>query len=344
MVDINLIGDDQTQFEPDENEREFQDAYGGEPEDFSQDTFMRSDTFDTTDYGSMLKKRKSKTGVIVLFIIVMGLLAATAYVLFKPSKTQQLASQNANVMPEEVEAIPVDSAVSPAQVPPGDLGTSPSGESNIAANPSTIPANVLNLIKKSYNGYQSINTLVNSLPASINFTSISYYNDGKVLFEILSADKSAIDNIDALLRQRMPGAKISMVSTGIRSIKGHQYYQAILTGELSSYQTAGPAIASSPRYLSSDEMTQLLNRLAEKNRVKIVQITPGKNKISENVALLPITVRITGLKDNLLRTLGSIIDENVNVSFVKILLIARETELGNPQMTLVLNVDLFQTA
>lgn len=345
MVDINLIGDDQTQFEPDENEKEFQDAYGGEGEDFSQDSFMRSDTFDTTDYSNMIKKGGSKTGVIILFIIVVGLLAATAYVLFKPSKTQQVASMDTGVLPEEVEmqeVPPEDSAASGNLAnlqEPSNQGTQPAASTTA---PVTIPSTVLDLIAKSYSGFRSINQLVNSLPPTVNFTIITY-NDGKVLFELLSNDQTSISDIDAILNQKIPGAKITSVSHGIKNIKGRQYFQAILKGELITPQSAGASVTSTPRYLTFDEMQQLITRVAGEKRVRLLEIQQGTSKIENGVSVLPLTMRISGLKDNLLQTMKGVLDENVNLSFVKISLVAKELEIGNPQMTLILNVNLFQT-
>ncbi len=343
MVDINLIGDDQTQFEPDENEKDFQDAYRGDSGDFSQDTFMRSDSFEPADYNKVIRKGSSKAGVIILFIIVLALLAVTAYILFKPAKTQRIATIDSADLSGEIEVVPPeDTSMTPVE--PGMENVGAGDVSEITTTPqSTISPTVLDLIAKSHSGFQIINQLVNSIPPAVDFTMITY-SDGKVIFELLSENETAIADIDAVLQQRIPAANLQKVSGGIKPIKGRQYYQALIKGEINSRQLAGQAVSTPPRYLSGEEVKQLISRICEQNNVRFQEMTQGVNKVRDNMAVQPITIRIAGIKNNLLQTLKSMLDENVNLSFVKISLIAREMEPGNPVMTLVLHVNLFQNA
>ncbi|NOZ60116.1 MAG: hypothetical protein GXO74_00390 [Calditrichaeota bacterium] len=344
MVDINLIGDDQTQFEPDENEKNFQDAYSADSGDFSQNSFMRNDSFENSDYTKVIHKSGSRVGVIVLFIIVLGLLAITAYILFKPAKTQRIASVDNADMESAVEAIPAgDSTLTPVE-DGANTSATPAGGQAASMSTTAIPATILDRITRSYSGFNTINQLVNSIPPAANFTMITY-SDGRVIFELLSEDATTLSDIDAVLRQRMPSANLEKVSGSSKIIKGKKYFQALIKGEIDSRQFAGqPPVSSTPRFLDAAEMQQLLKRVCEQNGARLLELSQGTEKIEKGLAVSPLTVRISGLKSNLLQTMKNILDENVNISFVKISLIAKEMELGNPEMTLVLHVSMYRNA
>lgn len=340
MVDINLIGDDQTQFEPDENEKEFQDAYSPDSGDFSQNNFMRNDSFENTDYTKVIRKSGSKVGVIILFLIVLALLAVTAYILFKPAKTQRISAIDNADMGGEVEAVPPeDTSLTPVEenLAPATTATEEQPSSTMTT---AIPATVLDRITRSYSGFNAINQLVNSIPPAVNFTMITY-SDGKVLFELLSSDEATLSDIDAVLQQRMPSANLQKVSSSSKTIKERRYYQTLVKGEIGSGRAP---VSSLPRFLEPAEMKQLLGRVCEQQGVRLIEMNQGVERIEDNLAVSPVTIRISGLKSNLLQTMKSLLDENVNISFVKISLIANEMELGNPEMKLVLHVSMYRNA
>ena len=62
MVDINLIGDDQDQFE-DDNEKDFNDNYNSDSNDFDQSSYMKGGAMDNQDYTKVIRKGGSKAGV-----------------------------------------------------------------------------------------------------------------------------------------------------------------------------------------------------------------------------------------------------------------------------------------
>lgn len=280
MVDINLIGDDQTQFEPDENEKDFQDAYSADSGDFSQNEFMRNDSFDNADYTKVIRKSGSRAGVIVLFILVLTLLAVTAYILFKPAKKQRIAALDQSDLGGQIEAVPVEDT----SLTPVEDNLTPSTSAVTEQPPSTmttaVPVTILDRIARSYSGFNAINQLVNSIPPAINFTMITY-SDGKVLFELMSEDETSLSDIEAVLQRRMPTANLQKLSSSRKMVKGRQYFQALVKGDISPTSTQ-PPVSSAPRFLDTSDIKQLLSRLCEQQSVQLLEVNQGVERIEED--------------------------------------------------------------
>jgi len=328
MVDINLIGDDQTQYENEENEKDFQDTYSSDANELTQNTYMRGETIDSSEYAKVIRRGGSKAGVFVLFVVVVGLLAVTAYILFKPTSTKQQSqteSPEATQMPVD-EGIDTTSLNVASQMETGsDLG------SNISL---ALKENII----KSRQGFDVVNQVVNSIPSKISFTMITY-NDGNVLFELLADTESEISDIEAVLRQKVYSANIRILSHDLRYIKGKQYYQALLNGKVDVSSVSG--VIQRPQFLTSDELYQRLKVFCEDNGLRIKQFDTGTERNQGDLNVLPITFRAFGIKAGIMNLMQQILAENINVSFVKISLIANEADLQRPYLTLVLNLTLY---
>ena len=229
MVDINLIGDDQAQFGEDK-EKDFQDTYASDASDLTQNTYMRGDGIDSSEYERVMKRGGSKVGVVVLFIVVISLLATTAYILFGPGKTRPMGdeqltqSDSPNFQEEAITEEVADSQVTSAQIVDTESQVDTDEMQNIGVSPA-----LREEIIKSHHGVNSVVQIMNSIPASTNLTMITY-NDGSILFELLTENASDISGIENILKQRVNSSDITLISQDTKYIKNRQYHQALING------------------------------------------------------------------------------------------------------------------
>ncbi|MDW7680246.1 MAG: hypothetical protein SCK70_06755 [bacterium] len=331
MVDINLIGDDQTQFNDEEDEKDFQDAYGSDSNDFSKRSYIKGSSIDNTDYTKVMRRSGSKTGVIILFIIVIALLASTAYILFKPGKTVD----QIQITPTVTEAENFEDALDEAVTEETASDAEPILESSVS------PV-LRQRIIQSRQGIKTIGQVINTIPSGINFTLISY-QDGNVLFELLANNKPDIDRLDASLKQNVYLSNLNVLSTDVRQIKGRQYHQALVRGNvnLERFRESVTGVRS-PQTVGSDALRNRLGVICKENNLSIKQFDSGTEKTENQLRVTPITIRVYGLKTGLMNFLQRMQTENMNVSFNKITLIANEAEPSSPYYTLVLNCTLYR--
>lgn len=332
MVDINLIGDDQTQFDNDDNEKDFQDTYSSDADELTQDAYMRGDTIDNADYARVIRRGGSKAGVFVLFIVVVALLAVTAYLLFKPGKTPKITQPDINTMttiPEEdslVSELPVESQIETPAEP----------VSNVS------PGVREKLVQTAYD-INAITQVVNTIPADVIFTLVRY-NDGNILLEVYGTDKAAISDLDAVIKQKISSADLRILTQDVRNIKGRQYFRALLNGNVqvgSSSQMTKKM--QSPKFLTTADLKNQMNVMSEQFGLKVKQFDAGLEKVQGEFNTVPITFRAYGLKGNIINLLQQILTDNLNVSYVKIALIANDSDISSPYLTLVLNLNLYRS-
>ena len=331
MVDINLIGDNQDQFDED-NDENFQDSYNSDTSGFDQSSYMKGGAMDNQDYTKVIRRGGSKAGVYILFIIVVALLAGTAYILFKsPNKAVKQTQSGFQSLDALTEQEGVDDTAVTTITPQTEATSSPT---------EYIAPALREKIIQSKLGINTIGQIVNTIPTNVDFTMITY-SDGKFLFELLAQGSNDISNVSSLLQQKLYSADIKLLSRDSRNIKGRQYYQALINGSVNTEETSESV--QQPQFLSSQELHQRLTEICQENSLTIKQFDSGVEKDDGDLIVHPIKFRAFGLKGNAINLLQQISNENINVSFSKISLIANDVDLSNPYITLVMNIVLYRT-
>ena len=327
MVDINLIGDDQDQFE-DDNEKDFNDNYNSDSNDFDQSSYMKGGAMDNQDYTKVIRKGGSKAGVYILFIIVIVLLAVVAYILFKPGKPGEITQPDLPLITEtqyeeDTTGITIDQE--------DDFDSSLPSE--------TITPELKEKVIESQVGINTIGQIENTIPANVDFTMITY-SDGKFLSELLATNEGDIDNVKTQLDQRLNSVTIKVLSRDKRNVKGKQYYQALINGSLNQDGMSGAT--QQPVFLSSEEFRQKLTMMCQESNLTVKQCDVAAEKREGNLFVQPIKFRAFGLKTDATSILEQILAENLNISFSKISLIANDIDLSNPYIALVMNIELYR--
>lgn len=331
MVDINLIGDDQTQFDNEDSEKEFQDTYSSDADELTQDSYMRSETINNADYAKVIRRGGSKAGVFILFLVVVGLLVVTAYLLFKPGRTQKIAQ-------------PEETPITQAEVSDSVVSEQPIDSQRLAISDTIIDVSpgVKEILVRSARDINVITQLVNSIPANVIFTLITY-NDGNILLEVYAADKTDISDLDAIIRQNLAAADLKILAQDDRNIKGRKYFRALLSGNVNTSTVSfGSFPIRQPQYMFSDDFKNRINTMCQQYDLSVKQFDTGVEKIQGELASTPITFRSFGLKANIINLLQQIQNANLNVSYIKIAIITNDPELTSPYLTLVLNLKLYR--
>ncbi len=338
MVDINLIGDDQTQFEDDDNEKDFQDTYSSDANELNQDSYMRGETIDNSEYAKVLRRGRSKVGVYILFFVVIIILAITVYILFiKPQKTVTKKQPGIESIADTGITDDTSFTEQPVTSAESDFETTTPTTTTAALSPS--------LREKITHLNRAVNTIVdimNGIPSNVNFTMISYSN-GKFLFELLSQEGDDLSQISSMLEQSITSADVQIVSQDIRYISGRKFNQALVSGSVGSSQSMQrPGAYQRPAFLSVAEFQQQLTSISAENGLTIKQFDDGIEKTESNFILTPIIFRASGLKGSIESMLRQLVSANLNVTLNKISLISNDVDLSSPYITLVLNITLYQ--
>jgi hypothetical protein len=195
---------------------------------------------------------------------------------------------------------------------------------------------------KSQVGINTVEQIVNTIPANVDFTMITY-SDGKFLSEILAKQSSDIENVGRLLGQKFTTADVKILSRDTRNVKGIQYHQALINGSLDQKEaTSAIKPVQQPRFLTAEQFQQRIKAICQESGLTIKQFDVGAEKSEATLSIQPIKFRAFGLKANATNLLRQILEENLNVSLSKISLIANDVDVSNPYNTLVINIGLFK--
>ena len=249
MVDINLIGDNQAQFDED-NDKDFKDTYNSDSSGLDQSSYMRGGAMDQ-DYTKVIRRGGSKASVYILFFIVIALLAATAYILFKSPQKNAKQTQTG------------DDTAGTKITPAGEEASLQTGY---------IAAGLKEKIIQSKLGINTIGQIVNTIPTNVDFTMITY-SDGNFLFELLAHGNNDINNVSSLLKKKLYFANIKLLSRDTRTIKGRQYYQALINGSVNPEEA--PTDVQQPRFLTSEEFHRLLITFCQESGLTIKKFDRG---------------------------------------------------------------------
>jgi hypothetical protein len=332
MVDINLIGDDQSQFEGEENEKEFQESYESDLNEPAPSSYVGSGHIDDSDYSRVLSRGGSKKIVYILAACSIILLAVVAWFIFQPGKGKKTTYEP-----------PVTTFSEPETTTYEDT----SGALNFETEANVIPTSPLSpalreRIVKSYRGINTVSNILNAIPSNINFTMISY-SDGKFLLEFLSAGDADINHVNSQLQQTLYSANVNLLSKDNRNIQSRQFRQALVNGNVDINQSPGELNnPQEPIYLSSADLQNQLASICQQAGLTIKQFDAGLEKADGQFMILPIKFKATGQKSHISAFLQQLINANINISFSKISLIANEADLSDPKITLLLNIGLYR--
>lgn len=331
MVDINLIGDDQSQFEGEDSEKEYQQSYESELNEPTPSNYMSGGHLDDSDYTRMISRGGSKKLIYILAACSIILLAVAAWLLFQPGKGKKKISE------------PPIAAMSDTGTPAfEDTSKSyPGSETDITPIASLSPA-LREKITKSQRGISTVSSILNQIPDNVNFTMISY-SDGKFLLEFLAATDAAINNVSNQLQQNLYSADVKLLSKENRTIKSRQLRQALINGGVDISQNTGASSnLQEPIYLNSTDLKNQLSNISRQTGLIVKQFDVKNEKAEGEFRILPIQFKATGQKNNILTFLQQINSSNINISFSKISLIANDVDLSDPNITLLLNIGLYR--
>lgn len=332
MVDINLIGDDQAQFEGEENEKEFQESYESDMNEPTPSSFIGDSSIDDSDYTRMISRGGSKKLVYILTACGIILIAAVAWVIFQPreaKKTTSYESPMTTLSDTETKTFEDSASGFNLEPEPSVMPTSP-----------LAPA-LRERIVKSNRGISTVNNVLNSISSNINFTMIQY-SDGKFLVEFLAASDADINQVNSQLQQNLYAANVKLLSKEDRTIQNRRLRQALVNGNVNIDQATGESNPQEPTYLSSADLQNQLSNTCRQAGLTMKLFDAGREKADGEFMIMPIQFKATGQKSNILAFLQQLISSNINISFFKIILITKEVDLSNPTITIVLNIGLYR--
>lgn len=333
MVDINLIGDDQTQFEGEENEKEYKDSYESDLNEPATSNYMGSGHFDDSDFTRGINRGGSKKFIYILAAFSIILLAVVAWLLFQPGKTQKTVTEP-----------PISALTEPGTPALEDTsqGFGLQHDAGITPTP-TLPPMLRDKIVNTQRGINTVSNILNMIPSNINFTMISY-SDGKFLLEFLANADADINNVSNQLQQNLYAADVKLLSKESRTIQSRQLRQALVNGSVNiSQATSSMGNPQEPVYLNSTDLKNQLSNLCRQSGLAIKQFDSGNEKAEGEFMVLPIMFKAMGQKGNILTFLQQLSNANINISFSKISLIANGVDLSDPNITLLMNIGLFRS-
>ncbi len=333
MVDINLIGDDQTRFEGEEKEKEkeFHESFETELNEPAPISYTSTSHIDDNDYTRVINRGGSKKLVYILAACSIILLAVAAWVIFKPHKSNKRTYEPPPSVLSEIEnAAQADTSAAFNFQP--DTSRFPS----VSLSPA-----LRDRVVKAHRGINTVNNIINTIPSDINFTMISY-SDGTFLVEFLAGGDADINNLNAQLQQNLYSGDVKLLSKENRTVQNRQFRQALVNGNVNMSQT-DVANPQEPSYLSAADLQNQIAGIARQAGLTLKQFDAGREKAEGGFMILPIMFKANGQKSNILSFLQQLSAANLNISFSKIALIANEAELTNPNITLLLNIGLYRT-
>jgi hypothetical protein len=331
MVDINLIGDDQTQFEGEESEKEFQESYEPEPSEPTPSSYLGSSHIDDTDYTRMISRGGSKKLVYILAACSVVLIAAVAWFMFQPGKSKKPVYEPPTTALTETENSTFEDTSKNNTYTP---------ETNIIPTSTLSPA-LREVVVSSHRGISTVSNILGTIPSNVNFTMISY-SDGEFLLEFLTGGDAEINNVSSQIQQTLASGDVKLLSKESRTVQNRSFRQALVNGNVNVNQSGDFSNPQEPTFYSANDLQIQMTNICRQAGLTLKQFEAGREKSGGEFMMLPIMFKATGQKSNVLTFLQQLNSSNLNISFAKISLIADETELINPNITLLMNIELYR--
>jgi hypothetical protein len=182
MVDINLLGEEKSPDEENENSENFSETVETDSSELPpEQEYSEEDELDQSIYGSYDQGTSKKAVFIVAGIVILAAITVGAYFMLGSRKED---------LPKEVEASSENQQVAKSDKQPEKV-VEPSTETPVQSEKpvENVPSFVKEMILSSQNGVRTVETIISSIPQDISFTMINY-RDGDFLTEILANSSS----------------------------------------------------------------------------------------------------------------------------------------------------------
>jgi hypothetical protein len=291
---------------------------------------MSGGHIDDSDYANVMRRGGgSKKIIYILIACSIILIAVVGYLLIQPGKNKQTFRE---ISPTLIETEPAVDTTQTYYVEP---------ETNVTPITTLDPA-LREKIVRSYRGINTVTDILNTIPSEINFTMIQY-SDGKFLLEFLANNDADINSTNNQLQQNLYSADLKLLSKDNRNIQRRQFRQALVNGSVDVYQGGTDATnLQEPSYLNSAELRNQLSAICQQTNLTIKQFDAGLERTDGEFMISPIKFKAVGQKRSILSFLQQLLNENINIGFSKISLIANGVDLTDPNITLVLNITLYR--
>lgn len=325
MVDINLIGDDQTQDDGDKGKQDFQNSFESEYNEPTPATFGGRGGLDETEFPGMPSQRSSNKKTVYLLVFAsIALLALVGYFFIKSGQGKK----------------------GPASITDRRTTTDTTGFMT-GADRSMMPAAGLSPVLKdrivnTQRGINTITQIVNSIPGNVNCTMVSY-SDGAFLLEVLATGDPDINSLNSQLQRALAPAEVRLLSKDVRTVQRKQLRQALMSGDVKLAQDASSMnITQPPTYLSAADLQARLSQICQQAGLTVKQYSAGMEKTEGQFMISPIQFRAQGTKSSILAFFQQVLNQNLNVTFSKIVLVGSNVDLTDQNITLVLNINLYR--
>lgn len=330
MVDINLIGDDQTQYEGEDKEKEYKPGYDSEVNEPTPRQYMSSEHIDETDYTRVISRGGSKKFIYIMVGCGIILMFIIGYFMTRSGRSKKATSEPIVTMTETEPIADTSSALSPTP------------ETNLVSTPPLSPGLTAKIVK-AYRGISTVSEILNTIPANVNFTLISY-SDGTFLLDFLAPGDPDITIVSNQLQQNLASAEVNVLSKESRNINNRQFRKALVNGTVDFAQRAGNLTnPREPTYLNSTELQNQLSTICRQTGLTIKKFYTGLEKADGEFLILPVQFKAIGQKGSIAAFLQQLLTQNMNISFSKISLIADDFNLTDPNITVLLNIGLYRT-
>ena len=376
MVDINLLDEEKTGEEEriitDEEERvdEFTQTSSMDTQELSQDADLeqtdelafdeRTETFDATKAGI---SRGGGYSSIVSKLIILGsvlLLGAAIYFFMikgggdEPDNIAETSSGSEEIVSPGIEdtdpgtssetesgtetgEIISSSGDTPDMPAEGTTETSGSGTPTSKV-PEGVSTGVAGFSANSKAAIGSVTSLINSVPANLNTTLLSYAGE-TVRLEYVASNTAEANDFTGQLRQFFGPSNFKIISENQVAVRGRSLDKVLVLGKHSS--TSGNS--ASVNFLNSGQAENLFRRLARESGVTIRELRKQTGSFVSGYQKIPILLRVSGAKASIVNFLEQISLQNINVEFSKILLISPDVvNYSDDNLILVLNMYLYQ--
>ncbi|NIR50774.1 hypothetical protein GWO43_28190 [candidate division KSB1 bacterium] len=367
MVDINLIGDDQSGEEKNSEEEERVD-------DFTQTSSMdtqelafeeRTETFDTTKTYTHQRSYSSliSAGIIVGVIAILGV--AIYFFMFKEdSSTQQAdlpqfipeSESVVETVPDETESQPATPETEPETQPQPPLTVDepetpssdvaeiedvtpspepPRTETRESFQPVTGPFSF-----NSATTLQTVTDVLTSTPSNLNATLLSYAGQ-RIRLEIVGSSASDARNFAASLNQTLGGGNFSVVSESQVATNGRSMEKVLISGSI----VRGGSQSGSAQFLSLGQMKDWFQKTSKQFGLQVRQIKSQEGLFTDGYTKVPMLVRIYGDKTSLVGLLEAMARDQLNVEVTKVLIVSPDMiSYSDEELMLVMNLFLYRAS
>ncbi len=377
MVDINLIGDDNTGEE--ERPEEFTQTANMDTEELAFEE--RTETFDTTKTAGFARKRNysSLVSTLIVFSVIVLLGGAVYYFMLggdgpeiaegpsgsgqasSPATDDELASleqqfasdlagenvESSDVVEQDVtredflepvEDEPVVSRpVVEAEPEPEPVRPAARPSGSSAALSRNEPPVTEQLFSRSRSGVRSVTSLMGSVPSSLSTTLISFAGE-RAHFEVVASSSS---DARAFAKQLSSMGSFAVVSENSVASNGQSLEKVLVSGKIAPSGTSSSG--ENVRFYSGAEARDWIRKTAERYGLSVRELKTQAGSYAGGYQKVPLLGRIRGNQSSLISFLEEMGNEAVNLEFAKILLVSPDmVSYRDDNLILILNLFLYE--